>query len=283
MQKSRQLTHIRHGIKKGITTSFIHEQHFPTTNPFVLWEHFTSKSPTNHGLSFHGHSGIEAISYPITGTILHHDSTQQHHVVKSGDVHMMTSGQGIIHKSTTLPQQSTTETFQLWTALPETNNHEMCQPKSQLFNKHYLPLIEDNHSTTKVLIGHYQQHTSPIKSHCELILLDIIMASYSTWCFTPPKDYQSCFIYLKSGISYSANNKLMPFQIGFFESSPTPIIVTTTDQSSRFFIACAVPLKQPLITNKHSVHSCENNINKSDMIIKKLMEPIKNNALIQNK
>lgn len=37
MQKSRQLVHIRHGIKEGATTSFIHEQHFAATNPFVLW------------------------------------------------------------------------------------------------------------------------------------------------------------------------------------------------------------------------------------------------------
>ncbi len=276
MQKSRQLIHIRHGIKKGTTTSFIHEQHFPTTNPFVLWEHFTSKTPTNHNLNFHGHSGIEAISYPLTGTISHHDSTQQHHHIKSGDIHIMTSGQGVIHKSTTIPQQSISESIQLWTALPTANNSEMCQPKSQLFTKHHLPLVEDNHSTTKVLIGRYHQYASPIKSHCELILLDIIMASYSTWCFTPPKHYLSCFIYLKSGISYSANNKLMPFQMGLFESSPAPIIITTTNQSSRFFMACAVPLKQPLITNQHSVHSCKKNIDQSKVTINNLIKTINN-------
>lgn len=275
MQKSRRLIHIRHGIKKGITTSFIHEQHFPTTNPFVLWEHFTSKTSTNHRLRFHGHSGIEAISYPLSGTILHCDSTQQHHIVKNGDIHIMTSGQGIIHQSTTLPQQPITESFQLWIALPTTNNKEMCQPKSQLFKKQDLPFVEDSHSTTKILIGNYQQQISPIKSHCKLILLDIIMTSYSTWCFTPPEHYCSCFIYLKSGMSYSGNNKLMPFQMGFFESSSAPIIVTTTDQSSRFFIACAVPLNQPLITNQYSVHSCKTNIEKSESIIKELMKTIK--------
>ena len=64
--------------------------------------------------------------------------------------------------------------------------------------------------------------------------------------------------------------------MGFFESSSAPIIITTTDHSSRFFIACAVPLKQPLITNQHSVHSCENNMSKSEVTIKNLMETIKN-------
>ncbi|WP_413505550.1 pirin family protein [Photobacterium phosphoreum] len=277
MQKSRQLVHIRHGIKEGATTSFIHEQHFAATNPFVLWEHFTSKTSMNHSLNFHGHSGVEAISYPLTGTILHNDSTPQHHIIKSGDIHIMTSGQGVIHKSTTLPQQSISESFQLWVALPTMNNSEMCQPKSQLFNKQHLPLVEDSDSTTKVLVGHYHQHTSPIKSHCELILLDIIMSSYSTWCFTPPKQHLSGFIYLKSGVAYSANNKLTPLQMGLFESSSSsPIKITTTNQSSRFFIACAVPLKQPLITNQQSVHSSENNINKSQSTIKKLMSNINN-------
>ncbi|MCD9488203.1 pirin family protein [Photobacterium iliopiscarium] len=274
MPKSRQLTHIRHGIKKGITTSFIHEKHFPTTNPFFLWEHFTSKQNNTHALNFHGHSGIEAISYPLTGTILHHDSTHQHHIVKSGDIHIMTSGQGIIHKSTTLPQQSISESFQLWMALPATNNNEMCQPKSQLFNKDNFPLVETNNSTTKVLVGHYHQYDSPVKSHCELILLDIIMASYSSWYFSPPKQHLSGFIYLKSGVAYSANNKLTPFQMGLFESSSSPIIITTTSQSSRFIIAVAIPLKQPLITNQHSVHSCENNINKSQTTINELLSNI---------
>ncbi|PSV02902.1 nuclease PIN [Photobacterium kishitanii] len=274
MQTSRQLIHIRHGIKKGTTTSFIHEQHFATTNPFVLWEHFTSKIPTNHSLDFHGHSGIEAISYPLTGIISHHDSTQQHHMINSGDIHIMTSGQGVIHKSTFLPQQSTRESIQLWTALPTTDNQEMCQPISQLFPKEQLPLVEDNHSTTKVLIGSYHQHMSPVINHCELIFLDIIMTSYSRWYFTPPKQYLSGFIYLKSGIAYSANNKLTPFQMGLFEPTSAPIIITTTNQSSRFFIVCAVPLKQPLITNQHSVHSNKNNIKKSKATIDQLMSSI---------
>ena len=90
------------------------------------------------------------------------------------------------------------------------------------------------------------------------------------------KHYLSCFIYLKSGVSYSANNKLMPFQIGFFESSSAPIIITTTSQSSRFFIACAVPLQQQLITNQSSIHSCKNNIDKSEVTIKNLMDKMKN-------
>ncbi|MEC6816879.1 pirin family protein [Photobacterium toruni] len=271
MQKSRPLIHIRHGIKQGATTSFIPEQYFSITNPFVLWEHFTSKKSTNRSLDFHGHSGVEAISYPLKGTISHYDSTPQHHIINSGDVHIMTSGQGIIHKSTTLPRQSVSESFQLWVALPASNKDEMCKPKSQLFNKNNFPLIENNNSTTKILIGRYHQYDSPIKSHCELILLDIIMTSYSTWYFTPPKQHLSCFIYLKSGVVYSANNKLTPSQMGFFKSSSSPITITTTNQSSRFIVACAVPLKQPLITNKDSVHSCENNINKSQTTINELL------------
>ena len=274
MPKSKQIINIRHGIKKGTTTSFIHEQHFITTNPFVLWEHSTSNTTSNHSLNFHGHSGIEAISYPLTGTIYHDDSTPQHHRINSGDVHIMTSGQGVIHKSTTFPQQSVSESIQLWTALPATNHREMCQPVSQLITKHQLPFVEDNDSTTKVLIGHYHQYTSPIKNSCDLILLEIIMTSYSTWCFTPPKQYLSGFIYLKSGVAYSANNKLAQFQMGLFESSPLPIIITTTNQSAQFFIACAIPLKQPLISNQHSIHSSINNINKSKITISELMANI---------
>ena len=275
MQKSRQLTHIRHGIKTGTTTSFIHEQDFPATNPFVLWEHFTSKNNTRHSLNFHGHSGIEAISYPVIGTINHHDSTPQHHTIQSGDIHVMTTGKGVIHKSTVLPLQSTSESIQLWTALPAANNIEMCHPSSKLVTKNQLPLIEVDHSATKVLIGSYHHHHSPVICHCDVILLDIIMTSYSSWCFTPPLQYLSSFIYLKSGIAYSANNKLTPLQMGLFKSSPNPITITTTNQSSRFFIACAVPLKQKMITNQHSFHSNENNINKSKTTISKLLSSIK--------
>lgn len=271
MLKSRKIINVRHGIKEGTTTSFINKQHLSHTNPFVLWEHFSAKDFNQKTLDFHGHSGIEAISYPIAGTILHKDSSKNRHHIQTGDVHIMTSGQGILHKSTTLPHHTISEYFQLWTALPAHNQTEMCKPSSQLISKNDLPLVEDSHSTTKVLIGSYQQHQSPIANNLGLIFLDIIMTSYSNWSFTPPEALTSGFIYLRNGIAYIANNELHPYQMGFFEPKSTPITITTTNQSARFFIACAKPLNQEIITNKQSVHSNMNNMKQGCININNLL------------
>lgn len=277
---TRKISVIRHGIKHGAIITYIDTPHLPDTNPFILWDHYLSTSRANNELGFHGHSGIDAVSYPVVGSIQNDDSINGKNHIQTGDIHLTTCGYGMAHKSRMKPHNGIAEAFQMWTASPSEKEVEMATPSSTHIASENLPLIEDTNATTKVLIGHYNGVESPIKHNCNIIYLDIIVTSYGSWTFTPPETHVAGFIYLRSGHAYIANNQLYPNQMGIFAHSQLPITVTTTNQSARFFVALGEPLNQPLITKEGSVHSSSNNL---DIALKNIQQIIKQLQPIEDK
>lgn len=257
---TRKIAVIRHGIKHGAIITYIDTHHLPDTNPFILWDHYLSNNQSHNELDFHGHSGIDAVSYPVVGSIQSNDSINGKDHIQTGDIHLTTCGHGIVHKSLMKPHHGVAEAFQIWTASPSGKKGEMATPSSIHIASEKLPLIESTHATTKVLIGQYYDVESPVKHNCNIIYLDIIVTSYGSWTFTPPETHVAGFIYLRSGQAYIANNQLHPNQMGIFSHSQLPITVTTTNHSARFFIALGEPLNQQLITKEGSVHSSTNNL-----------------------
>ncbi|MCM0148045.1 pirin family protein [Photobacterium galatheae] len=79
MKATRTINKIRYGRKSGPMTAYIYHDNLTELNselnPFVLWDHFDANGIKEEtGLDYHGHSGIEAFSYPVTGTLHHTDS-----------------------------------------------------------------------------------------------------------------------------------------------------------------------------------------------------------------
>lgn len=254
---NRHIAVIRHGIKHGPLTAYIDPLRLPQTNPFVLWDHVISTPLAQNELDFHGHSGIDAITYPITGAIHNCDSITGHCDIQAGDIQLTQCGKGMVHKSNMIHCQGIAESFQIWTASPQHN--EMASPSNSLFKSADLPIIENMHTTVKVLVGSYEGANSPVEHNCNMLYLDVILRSYGCWSFTPPCYHTAGFIYLQSGIAYVANNQLSPHQLGIFATSQQPIRVVTTGHSARFLIALGEPLQQPMLPYCGSIHSSEKN------------------------
>ncbi|WP_305818705.1 pirin family protein [Photobacterium leiognathi] len=272
---SRKIAAIRHGVKHGDIITYIDNHHLPDTNPFILWDHYLSTNRTHSELDFHGHSGIDAISYPVVGSINNYDSITGKSQIKSGDLQLTTCGRGMTHKSQMKHHHGTAEAFQMWTASPPNQQGEMVTPSSTQINSEHLPLIEDIHATTKVLIGSYEGTDSPVQHSCNIIYLDIIVSSYGCWTFSPPETHLAGFIYVRSGQAYVTNNQLNPNQMGIFEHSTQPIKVLTTNHSARFFIALGQPLNQPFITQDGSVHTSDENLTQALNNIKLCINTLK--------
>ncbi|GAL06583.1 pirin-like protein YhhW [Photobacterium aphoticum] len=185
MTDTRKVHSIRYGKKSGVLTAYIHPKDHEQLNPFVLWDHFSAKAVMHSaGLDYHGHSGIDAISYPVIGKLNHRDSAGSHVTLASGDVHIMTSGKGIIHKDTLTPKNGQIEAFSLWTVLPA-GSKEMAPACSTNIDAHHLPLVEEKCTITKVIIGHYKGANSPVQYSIPITYLDVMIAPYSCWSFQP--------------------------------------------------------------------------------------------------
>lgn len=271
MQATRTINKVRYGRKSGPMTAYIYRDNLAELNPFVLWDHFDANGIKQEtGLDYHGHSGIEAFSYPVTGTLHHIDSCGCTVTMQTGDLQIMTSGNGVVHKDTMQPLGGRAESFALWTALPA-GEQEMADASSQYVCTRNLPLVEETDATTKVLIGRYKEATSPIASSIPVTYLDIMISPYGDWYWEPDEELVAGFVYLRSGSVYIGANQLYPQQMGLLKPSTLPIRIKTSQKGARLFLVLGQPLKQPLLSSGASVHSNQENMHLACDKITKLM------------
>ena len=271
MRKTRTVQKIRFGKKSGLHTTFIKQSELEQLNPFVQWDHFTAKAIIHSKrLDYESHSGVDAVSYPVIGKLSHHDSTGNHVTLASGDVHIMTSGDGIIHKEIMTPQNGQIESFCLGSILPA-GKVEMSPASCINLHAQQLPLIEEHDSTTKVIIGKYKNVASPANYSIPMTFLDIMIAPYGCWYFEPDPEQLTGFVYLRSGSVYISGSQLHKHQMATLTPSPLPIEVRTSKLGARIFIVTGKPQQQPLFSKHHSVHSSQQNMSKATQNIGRLL------------
>ena len=67
----------------------------------------------------HPHTGLQTVSWLVTGEVLHHDSLGSEQVVAPGELNLMTAGHGISHSEQSRKSRSPVlHGVPLWTALP---------------------------------------------------------------------------------------------------------------------------------------------------------------------
>ncbi len=116
----------------------------------------------------HPHTGLQTVSWLFEGTITHHDSGDNHAVVRPGEVNLMTAGAGICHSEVTTQATTTLHGVQLWTALPDADRHG-----PRRFD-HYAPepVLFDGGSAL-VFLGSLLGSTSPVTTFSPLVGAEI--------------------------------------------------------------------------------------------------------------
>ncbi|MGI9919253.1 pirin family protein [Vibrio owensii] len=257
---TRQIKEIRNGRKHGPVNSFVNSTNVAELNPFVLWDHFyLSSVEGSAGFDFHGHSGVATISYPQIGDIGHEDTGGHSGLLKAGGIQIMAAGAGVLHKETVYPNQRLADAFQLWVALPE-GGIEMGPVRYSTLQKQDIPVIEDDGSKTKVLIGQYQYQESTVQSPADMSYLHVQLEADSQWTHLSKASHSTAFIYVRNGTLNTGGVQLSAGELGIFEKKVSTIAVCALTQESEFLLISGAPLKQEIISNGASVHSNSTNL-----------------------
>ena len=114
----------------------------------------------------HPHTGLQTVSWLVTGDVLHHDSVGSEQLVSPGQLNLMTAGHGIAHSEQSPPGHGPTlHGVQLWTALPDE-----ARSVAPHFEHHPdLPVLADSGATITVIMGELDGQRSPARVYSPLV------------------------------------------------------------------------------------------------------------------
>ena len=146
--------------------------------PFIFVDEFgPARLPAGGGMDVrpHPHINLATVTYLIEGAIEHRDSIGSHQVIEPGAINLMTAGRGIVHSERSprelRPEGPRLYGMQTWLALPD--GREEVDPAFDHVPAQSLPLVEDNGSRARVLMGTLWGATAGTPCHSPTIYADI--------------------------------------------------------------------------------------------------------------
>ncbi len=120
----------------------------------------------------HPHTGLQTVSWLIEGEIEHRDSLGSQVMVRPGELHIMTSGHGIVHSELSQPDKPPgLHGVQLWVALPDADRDT--EPQFRSYRE--LPELIMPGGRGKVLIGELDGVRSPAHAFSPLVAADLTL------------------------------------------------------------------------------------------------------------
>src|SRR5918993_4713039 len=149
----------------------------------------------------HPHAGFETVSLLLEGEL-----GDQAHMMKPGDLQMMTAGSGIIHTET-IDTRLKMRLFQLWLNLPKKDR--WTKPRVQDIIASHVPTVNGEGWKLKVYSGSLAGVASPLMNHTPVIIADMEMQPGAKTSQILPASYTT-FIYVIDGeINIGDDNQLL--------------------------------------------------------------------------
>lgn len=148
--------------------------------PFIYLEHagplaLPSPVPRSQDVRPHPHIGLATVSYPLSGELMHRDSTGAQQLIRPGDVNWMTAGRGISHSErfdgAFREAGGRFELLQAWVALPEAA--EETESGFVHLGRAELPVIEESGCWARLIAGTAYGITSGVPTHSPLFYLHV--------------------------------------------------------------------------------------------------------------
>ncbi len=122
----------------------------------------------------HPHTGLQTVSWLVSGEVLHHDSLGSEQLIRPGQLNLMTAGRGIAHAEVT-PAGSTEQLHgvQLWVALPGT-----ARDTAPAFEHHAeLPTVGLPGCVATVIAGDFARVQSTATTFTDLLGVELDLAA----------------------------------------------------------------------------------------------------------
>lgn len=145
----------------------------------------------------HPHTGLQTVTWLLSGEMLHQDSIGSEQVVRPGALNLMTAGRGITHAETSTPTSPPLRGVQLWVALPD--EHRATAPS---FEHHAdLALVGDGGLSATVLLGSLAGARSPATVFTPIVGADLTVVAGSSGVLALDPSWEHAVLALSAGLA----------------------------------------------------------------------------------
>lgn len=230
---------------------------FPTAqldqiDPFLLLDEM---GPADYapgkavGAPSHPHRGFETVTYMLSGSMVHEDSTGTKAVIKKGGVQWMTAGSGVIHSE--LPTDDMMKLggrmhgFQLWVNLPAAK--KMIDPRYQGYEAEEMATVQlANGGHIRVVAGVVHGAKGPVETtspmtyaHAVLEIGDVV-----EWL---PEEGHTALIHVFDGEARVNESTSVSGEMVVFQRTAGLVRVEATTSAAQFLIMGGLPLGEPMV------------------------------------
>ena len=148
----------------------------------------------------HPHTGLQTVTWLLSGEVLHQDSVGSEQLVRPGSLSLMTAGRGIAHAETSTPSSPELRGVQLWVALPDESRHT-----APAFEHHdRLPVHvvgEAEHGVAvTVVLGRVGDAVSPATTYSPIVGADFDVAAGASGDLPLDESFEHAVLALSDGL-----------------------------------------------------------------------------------
>jgi len=224
-------------VMRSIGTSTL-----PDLDPFLLLDLFKVRLPA--GFPDHPHRGFEAVTYMISGTMLHEDFKGNKGTIGPGAIQWMTAGRGIVHAEMPGSADEDSIGLQLWINLP--HDKKMMAPRYQDIGPKQLPFFEDDKKKVIVIAGEYHDVKSKLSPESVAHYYDVHLQGGSSFEHVIP-DGWNALVYPYTDLPFSVQDTPVPAHsacVLIGEGKMFKVHNSSPDQVNKFIVIYGKPLNE---------------------------------------
>jgi redox-sensitive bicupin YhaK (pirin superfamily) len=235
---------------------FVVRRPFPTNvvdhiDPFLLLDEM---GPADYapgkavGAPSHPHRGFETVTYLLSGSMVHEDTTGAQAVIRPGGVQWMTAGSGVIHSE--LPTEDLLRLggrlhgFQLWVNLPARS--KMKDPRYQGYDAEEITTVPLSHGgVLKIVAGSVHGETGPVETTSPMTYAHAVMNAGDVVEWAPPASH-TALIHVFDGEVQVNGHGASAGQMAVFERAAGAVRVVAGESGAQVLVLGGEPLNEPV-------------------------------------
>jgi redox-sensitive bicupin YhaK (pirin superfamily) len=227
------------GVRGMTVHRTLPQRRTPTVGAWCFLDRFGPQH-TDMRVLPHPHTGLQTVTWPLSGEIRHRDSVGSDVVVRPAQLNLMTSGRGVAHSEFSLGDAPLLDALQLWVALPA--DRAAGEPA---FEQHTeLPRYEGGGVRAVVAVGELGGVRSPATTHTPLLGAEITVDAGGAGSVPLRPDFEHAVLVLDGSLTAAGTGTAGPL---LYLGTGRDELTLTSGSGARAFLLGGEPFEDELV------------------------------------